>query len=139
MKGHLTERELIEYQFKLVSDSRVEKIAGHLKDCARCRRRLEQLERKFASLDLLREEVKASDDLISQVVEQAGQPVRARIVRFRKPAWLGAAAAVLLVGSLLLVTNLRKGGVLANGGLGDESGYGDKVILTGIEKRRSLY
>ena len=108
MKGHLTERELIEYQFKLVSDSRVEKIAGHLKDCARCRRRLEQLERKFASLDLLREEVKASDDLISQVVEQAGQPVRARIVRFRKPAWLGAAAAVLLVGSLLLVTNLRK-------------------------------
>ena len=108
MKGHLTEQELIEYQFKLASDSRAEEIAGHLKDCARCRRRLEQLERKFASLDLLREEVKASDDLISKVVEQAGQSVRARVIPFRKPAWLSAAAAALLVGSLLLVTNLRK-------------------------------
>jgi len=108
MKGHLTEQELIEYQFKLASDSRVGEIAGHLKDCARCRRRLEQLERKFAALDLLREEVKASEDLISRVVKQAGQPVRPRIVRFRKPVWLSAAAAVLLVGSLLLITNFNK-------------------------------
>ena len=110
MKGHLTEQELIEYQFKLASDSRVEKIAGHLKDCARCRRRLEQLERKFASLDLLREEITASEDLISKVVEQAGQPVRTRLIRFKKPAWLGAAAAVLLVGFILLATNLTDDG-----------------------------
>ena len=110
MKGHLTERELIEYRFKLASDSRVEKIAGHLKDCARCRRHLEKLQRKFASLDLLREEVEVSDDLISRVVKQAGQPMQARIASFRKPVWLSAAAAVLLVGFILLAMNLTEDG-----------------------------
>jgi len=108
MKGHLTEQELIEYQFKLASDIRMGEIAGHLEDCARCREHLQKLQRKFAALDLLREDIKASEDLISRVVEQAGKPVQARIVRFRKPAWLSAAAAVLLVGSVLLISNLRK-------------------------------
>jgi len=108
MKAHLTEQELIEYQFKLASDVQVGEIAGHLEDCAQCREHLEKLQRKFASLDLLREEVKASDALISQVVKQASQPVRTRTIWFKKPAWLSAAAAVLLVGTLLLVTNLNK-------------------------------
>jgi hypothetical protein len=106
MNRHLTERELIEYQFKLASDVQVGENAGHLEDCARCREHLEQLQRKFSSLDLLREDVKASDDLISSVLEQTAQPVRRRIISFRKPAWLGAAAAVLLVGFVLLASRL---------------------------------
>jgi len=106
MNRHLTEQELIEYEFKLASDVLMGEIAGHLEDCAQCRENLEKLQRKFAALDLLREEVKVSEDLISQVLEQAGQPVRTRIIPFRKPVWLSAAAAILLVGLLLLASHL---------------------------------
>ena len=112
MKPHLTERELIEYEFKLASDIGAEKAAEHLAECRRCREYLEQLKRKFAALDLLREEIKVSDDLISQVVEQTGSDqrrVQPRIVWFRKPAWLGAAA--VLVVALLLVARLGEDGI----------------------------
>jgi hypothetical protein len=108
MKAHLTEQELIEYQFKLASDVQVGEISGHLEDCSQCREHLEKLQRKFAALDLLRDDIKASEDLISRVVEQVARPVRTRTIWFKKPAWLSAAAAVLLVGMLLLVTNLNK-------------------------------
>jgi len=111
MKGHLTKQELIEYQFKLASDTRMGEIAGHLEDCVQCREHLQKLQSKFAALDLFREDIKASEDLISLVVEQAGKPAQARIVRFRKPAWLSAAAAVLLVGSILVVSQLDKEGI----------------------------
>jgi hypothetical protein len=106
MKRHLTEQELIEFQFKLASNIQVGEIAGHLEECARCREHLDKLQGRFAALELLREEVKVSDDLISQVVKQAGQPVSTRIISFRKPAWLSAAAAVLLVGFILLASHL---------------------------------
>jgi hypothetical protein len=122
MKGHLTKGELIQYQFKLVSDIYLEEIAGHLQACAECRRHLEQLRRKFAALDLLREDVRASQDLISRVIEQAAEkphvkrgakPVSSRVERYLAPPfrrglpWLGA-AAVLLVGLLFLVTYLNR-------------------------------
>ncbi len=108
MNRHLTEQELIEYQFKLASDVQMRDISGHLEGCAQCREHLEMLQRKFSALELLREEVKVSDDLISSVVEYARRPVRRRIISFSKPAWLSAAAAVLLVGSILLFNNLGK-------------------------------
>ena len=108
MKGHLTEQELIQYQFKLASDARMKEIAEHLDGCAQCREHLEQLERKFAALELLREEVKIDGDLISRVVEQAGEPTQARVVSFRKPVWISSVAAVLLAGLLLSVAHLAK-------------------------------
>ncbi len=123
MKGHLTRGQLIQYQFKLVSDIYLEEIAGHLQACAECRRHLEQLRRKFAALDLLREDVTASQDLISRVIEQAAEKPRVnppyvwRIKRgakylappFRRGLpWLSAAAAVLLVGLLFLVVHLSR-------------------------------
>ena len=110
MKNHLTEQELIEYQFKLVSDMQIKEAAGHLEDCSECREHLGKLQRKFAALDLLRGEAKISDDLISRVVEQARQPARTRIVWFKKPMWISTAAAVLLVGLLLVATQLSKDG-----------------------------
>ena len=110
MENHLTERELIEYQFKLVPDTRMKEAAEHLQGCGECREHLEKLQRKFSALDLLRGEAKISEDLISRVVEQASQPVRTRIVWFKKPVWLSSAAAVLLVGVLLLATQLAKDG-----------------------------
>ncbi len=108
MEHHLTERELIGYQFKLASDIRMKEIAEHLEGCGECREHLEKLQRKFAALDLLREELEVSEDLISRVTEQAEQPVRTRIVWFKNYAWLSSAAAVLLVGLLLLTTQLSK-------------------------------
>jgi len=110
MKHHLTERELIEYQFKLASDTPMKETAEHLQGCGECRKRLGKLQRKFASLDLLREEAKISEDLISRVIEQTEQPIQTRIVWFKKPVWLSSAAAVLLVGILLVATQLGKDG-----------------------------
>ena len=108
MNRHLTEQELIEFEFKLDSDVRRAEISSHLQECASCRAHLERLNSKFSALELLREEIKASDDLITNVVEQAAQPVGPRIVPFNKPAWLSTAAAVILVGSILLISNLRE-------------------------------
>jgi len=111
MKRHLTEQELIEYRFKLASDAQMGEIGGHLGECGQCREELERLARRFAALDLLREEIKASEDLISQVVEEAGQAGLVRPAAHRRlPAWAGAAAAVLIVGLLLMVSNLPKRG-----------------------------
>jgi hypothetical protein len=105
MNRHLTEKELIEYQFELVSDSRVKKAAEHLKECSLCREHLEQLNRKLASLDLLHEKITVSNEWLAKVAEQAGQPVKRRIITFRKSAWLSAAAAVLVMGLLLLLVD----------------------------------
>jgi hypothetical protein len=110
MKRHLTEQELIEYQFKLASDVQVGEISGHLEDCSQCRENLEKLQRKFAALELLRDDIKASEDLISRVAEQASRPMRTRTIWFKKPAWLSAAAAVLLVGFILLANHLMEDG-----------------------------
>ena len=106
MKRHLTEREFIEYQFELASDVQMKKTAGHLRDCARCQARLEQLKRKFEALELLREEFEPSEDLISRVLAETGRPIPTKVVSFRRPAWIGAAAAMLLIGGLLFVSRL---------------------------------
>jgi hypothetical protein len=80
-------------------------------------------------LELLREDVKASDDLISRVVEQAGQPMKTGIIRFKKPAWLGAVAAVLLVGTLLLVAHLGR----------DRQTEGPKLVSKPVEDYSLMY
>jgi len=114
MKGHLTKGQLIQYQFKLVSDIYLEEMAEHLAGCDECRRDLEQLRRKFAALDLLREDVRASQDLISRVIEKAAEkPHVKRGAKYLAPPfrrglpWLSA-AAVLLVGLLFLVVHLNR-------------------------------
>ncbi|MCH8121003.1 MAG: DUF4139 domain-containing protein [Planctomycetes bacterium] len=114
MKNHLTEQELIEYQFKLASDIRMKETAEHLQGCGQCRGHLEKLQRKFAALDLLREGAKVSEDLISRVIEQAQGSISDSILKkrffaaLRMTKW--AAAAVLLVGLLLLAAQLGKDG-----------------------------
>ncbi|MFZ2146773.1 MAG: DUF4139 domain-containing protein [Sedimentisphaerales bacterium] len=137
MQNHLTERELIEYQFKLVSDMQIKEAAEHLQGCWECREHLEKLQRKFAALNLLREEVEVSEDLISRVTEQTQQPVRTRIVSFKKYAWLSSAAAVLLVGLLFLATQLNRDGAkrreVAKGPI-----PGEEVKLTSIPEITSV-
>ncbi|MHC4510796.1 MAG: hypothetical protein ACYTAO_17880 [Planctomycetota bacterium] len=108
MERHLTERELIEYQFRLASEEQAGAADEHLARCAECREGLERLNRKFASLDLLREDVHASEELISQVLEQVKEPTRAKVVPFVKYPWLGPVAAVFLVGFVILIGNLTR-------------------------------
>ena len=93
---HLTEKDLIEFQFKLASDEQTQRIADHLKSCNKCAEQLEKLKRKFASLDLLRSDVKASEELVSKVVKQTQKPAKAKIFSLTKSAWLSAAAVVAL-------------------------------------------
>ena len=105
MKRHLTEEELIEHKFKLASDERAAGAAEHLAGCDECRQRLEQLDQKFAALDLLAEDVPASEEMISQAIAQAKRPASRRIIPFGKYHWIGTAAAVLVLGLTLLIGN----------------------------------
>ena len=105
MKRHLTEEELIQHKFKLTSDEQAAGHAEHLAGCADCRQRLERLEQKFAALDLLREDVSASDELISQTIAQSKRPVRRKTIPFGKYHWIGTAAAVLVLGLVFLIDN----------------------------------
>ncbi|MDT8303494.1 MAG: hypothetical protein RQ760_18590, partial [Sedimentisphaerales bacterium] len=104
MKRHLTEKELIEYQFKLGSDAGINEAAEHLESCGQCREGLEKLQRKYSALDLLSEKTEISEDLISRVTEQASRPVVKKIAWFKRPVWMSSAAAVIVVG-LVLVAN----------------------------------
>ena len=146
MKGHLTEQELIEYQFKLASDIRMGKIAGHLESCAQCREHLEQLKRKFSTLDLFREETKVSEDLISKVVEQAQGGVSSltsekSLLLFacdNRWRWIGAVAAVLIVGLMFLVVHLtEKGGRIEEAGKAVAKKPAERVLTTRAKEEKA--
>jgi hypothetical protein len=116
MNQHLTEQQLIDYQFNLASEPDREAARTHLDECEECRQRLQKLVRKFASLDLLRDEIGVSEDLLSRTVENATQnrgvgilPMwRRAILLYRLPA-AGAVAAAVMVGvALLLVSNSQQ-------------------------------
>ena len=68
MNEHLTEQQLIDYQFKLADEAGLNAARTHLAECEECRQRLQKLVRKFASLDLLRGEVEVPEDLLSRTV-----------------------------------------------------------------------
>ncbi|MBN1506250.1 MAG: DUF4139 domain-containing protein [Sedimentisphaerales bacterium] len=107
MNDHLTQQQLIDYQFKLASDAGMEEARAHLDQCDACRRRLAELNRTFDALDLLRGEMKSSDALIARTVENAAKPRRAKAIFLLRMPWLGAAAAAIVVGvALFMVSNL---------------------------------
>jgi len=104
MKRHLTERELIEYEFGLAAEGQAADAAEHLQGCGRCREELAGLKRRFGSLELLREEPQVSEELVERALRQAAVPVAAKGVLWRVPAVIGAVAAVFLMGSVLFVS-----------------------------------
>ncbi len=108
MKDHLTQKEIIEYQFKLASDIEMQRIAKHLEQCQICQSNLKRLKRKFASLDLLREDVKVSDDLIAQVLTKIEKPEKVRTIPIKWHSWIGATAAAIIIGLLLIANHLSK-------------------------------
>jgi hypothetical protein len=107
MNEHLTEQQLIDYQFRLASDAGMAEARAHLDRCEACRQRLEGLKRKFAALDLLRDEIKPSEALISKTVEHAVKPRPVRVISLRRLPWLGATAAAVIVGIAVLLTSNR--------------------------------
>ena len=108
MNGHLTEQQLIDYAFKLASDAAMAAARTHLERCDACGEKLEALKRKFAALDVLRDDVKASEALVATVVEHSVRPRRRSLIPLYQRPWLGATAATIIVGvALLWVSNLE--------------------------------
>jgi len=106
MSAHLTEDMLIRHAFDLAEEQEGRDTAQHLAQCESCRVELERLQAKFRALDVLGADIAISEELISRVVEEAKAPRPVRVIPFGKPAWM-AAAAVLVVGvSLFVLTHL---------------------------------
>ncbi|MGE5294557.1 MAG: DUF4139 domain-containing protein [Solirubrobacterales bacterium] len=102
MNEHLTDQQLIDYQFDLASEADSTAARTHLEKCETCRRRLHELSRKLNALDLIRDDVKASRELLSETIHNAQQAGRwRRFVLYRLP-WAGAVAAAVIVGITLL-------------------------------------
>ncbi|MFH0952850.1 MAG: hypothetical protein V1873_00815 [Verrucomicrobiota bacterium] len=99
MSRHPSDREIIDCQFKLCSEALAGRIAEHLKTCPDCRDRGEELQQKLASLNELRDEVPASEQLIAETLRRIRRArpeprASALIPRF---AWITGAAAVAAV------------------------------------------
>ena len=106
--NHLTEKELIEYQFKLASAEQMAETARHLEDCSRCRQLNEKLAAKFSTLELLRTEPVVSEQLVAKVMDNIKRAGDKKTRTYRMPAWLSAAAVLLLVLTVAVVSQLGK-------------------------------
>ena len=102
MNNHLTDRQLLDAQFKLCAATQAEAVAAHLAECADCRGRADALKQKFASLDLLRGDVSASEQLIAETLRQVRNEPKPHPAFLPRLGWLGglAAAAAVLVALL---------------------------------------
>ncbi|NLH17418.1 MAG: DUF4139 domain-containing protein [Phycisphaerae bacterium] len=96
MNPHLTEDLLIQLQFDLLEPTAANQARQHLVECESCRILAGQLQAKFASLDLLREEMAVPEGLIERAIVGAAHRTPSR--RMRPMMWLSAAAAILVVG-----------------------------------------
>jgi hypothetical protein len=113
MSEHLTEQELIDYAYDLAPQGAIQQVRSHLETCESCRTRLECLKSKLGALELLREEIQPSTELIDRVVGSAAAPVRRTISLHRPLYWIGGIAAAIIIGCVLLISNHgpeRKGG-----------------------------
>jgi len=102
MNTHLTDQQLIDYQFDLASEADAKEARIHLEGCDACRRRLHELGRKLNALDLIRDDVKASRELLSQTIHNAQRAGRWRRFLLHRLPWAGAVAAAVVVGITLL-------------------------------------
>jgi len=102
MSKHLTDQQLIDYQFDLAAEADAKEARSHLEKCDSCRRRLHELGRKLNALELIRDDVKASRTLLSQTIHNARQAGRWRRFLLHKVPWAGAVAAAVVIGIALL-------------------------------------
>ena len=101
MNQHLNNTQLLNLQFDLCSESQSQRFRGHLAGCAECRARAAQLERKFATLESLRQPVEAPERLIADTLRAVRLDTPASA---RHAAWWGWAAGLAAVAMLTIVT-----------------------------------
>ena len=97
MQNHLTEKDLIEFQFKLVDEQRSAEIARHLEVCSECKRLRDKLTGKFSAFELLRADEKAGEELISKTIEQASkrQVIESRVsFLYRNRWWMSSSSGI---------------------------------------------
>jgi len=102
MKKHLTQNQLIKYRFALSSEELDRQAGEHLAGCPRCRRELKQLDRKFASLDLLAGPADVDPQLIEKLTRQTTEPAK-RKRNIRRTFYFSAAATILIAASIAAV------------------------------------
>ncbi len=106
MIEHLTEQELIDYAYDLAPEPALQAARRHLAQCESCRGKLDALKRKFATLDLVRDEIKPSAELIERAAQVAAVPAGGVLAVPRYTFWLSGLAAAIVIGcTLLLISN----------------------------------
>ncbi|HEX42012.1 MAG TPA: hypothetical protein ENN81_08125, partial [Phycisphaerales bacterium] len=134
MAQHLTEKELIEYQFKLAKDADYRRMQAHLQQCEPCSAALRGVAERFSALELLRGQATASDELIGRTLDGLKTPDASQIAHFNWQRWVLAAAAVVMVGAGLLIMNYTGDGPARHGeyakkldSLAEPLGVGDEM------------
>ncbi len=111
---HTKQSQLIQYHFKLLSSNKLQQVEAHLAECELCRKGLERIQQKYAPLELLREDITASEDLISQTVANIGpetgqkSQVSSEVMRksylfSMRGRWAVAAAVMILIGGMFII------------------------------------
>ncbi len=104
MSQHLKKEEIIKYEFKLLSGKDLQRAEDHLEQCSDCRERLARVRGKFTALEALREDAKASEELIGKTLAQVRQKQPTKRIYFNRLARLRAAAAVIVIAGGLAAT-----------------------------------
>ncbi|MEN8128121.1 MAG: DUF4139 domain-containing protein [Planctomycetota bacterium] len=99
---HLNEDKLIQYAFDLMDAGDRETAQQHLDDCGDCRAALDALKQKFAAMESLAGEVPPSEELIAQTLAVKDTAKTIPLYRRVWVGWSAAAAAVVLMGTLML-------------------------------------
>lgn len=110
MKTHPSEQQIIDHIFKLDSERASRRVAAHLAACPACREQAEQLRRKLAALDTLKQDISAPERLIADTLREIRKlrpsPEPAFMPRW---AWvLAPAAAAAVVLALLVPMTMRQ-------------------------------
>lgn len=96
---HLSDRQILDTQFRLATEHAARRVAEHLAACGACRQRDEQLRRKFTSLNALRESAPASEQLVAETLRRIrqAQPEPRAAVPWLSWVWGAAAVAAVLL------------------------------------------
>jgi len=117
---HTKQSQLIQYQFKLLSGNKLQQVKDHLAACELCRKELERIRQKYAPLELLREEITATEALITQTVDNIGAGADGTKYKGMKPGesglvirksylfgprgmWTAAAVVMFLFGGMFII------------------------------------
>lgn len=100
---HINDDKLIQYQFDLLEEGQKPSVEAHLADCADCRAKLEQLQNRYASLDILGDEIPPSEALIQKTLQSSRESRTIPFPLWKKIGWGVGIAAMILIGVLLVV------------------------------------